>query len=109
MSFIQVGSDGNFKTYGADISSFAGQITEIRFTAHTLGWPSVSPYTGFFLDDIRFSDVSIPEPSASSLIALGSLVFVLTGARTKSAAFFKWACLKVSPAKNEEDPQSQKL
>ncbi len=57
---------GTFKEYGADISSFAGQMTELRFTkGHGL-----AQFGDLFLDEISFSPV--PEPSTWALFALGS-------------------------------------
>jgi hypothetical protein len=58
-------SYGNsYTVYGADISGFAGQVETLTFSAP-------SGYYGI-LDDIRFSPEAIPEPSALSLICLGS-------------------------------------
>ncbi|SRR6266446_3383647 len=73
MRFTQVSAGANFQTYGVDISSFAGQTEELRFTAQPgLGLPD--PYTGVFLDNIQFSDMAIPEPSVVTLSALGTLL-----------------------------------
>ena len=51
---------GSYTIYGADISGFAGQTETLTFSGSGL------------LDDIQFSTVAIPEPSAISLLCLGS-------------------------------------
>lgn len=57
-----IGSNGGNDILGGDISSFAGQIGELRFT---------SPYMGSaMIDDIQFSTSSIPEPSTLELLLL---------------------------------------
>jgi hypothetical protein len=60
--------------WGADITAFAGQSGELRFTA--LGLPG--PDLGFFLDDIRFSPIPVPEPSTWGLLALGGALILIT-------------------------------
>lgn len=60
----------NYAIYGGDISAFANQSGELRFTG------------GGYLDNIFFSNQAIPEPSALSLLALGSL-FLLRQRRKK--------------------------
>ena len=52
----------------ADISAFAGQMGELRFT--TMPHPD---FPDFHLDDIRFAPV--PEPGTWALLALGSALF----------------------------------
>ena len=56
----------NYTIYGADISAYAGQTGQLLFTAPL--------QTGALLDNIQFSSVAIPEPSALTLFALGSLL-----------------------------------
>jgi hypothetical protein len=66
---IPVASLGGFpdySIYGADISAYAGQTGELRFTV---------PVSGAFLDFIQFSNQPIPEPSAVVLLGLGALLF----------------------------------
>jgi hypothetical protein len=53
-------------TLGGDVSSFAGDTGELRFTA--------PPDTADLLDSIEFSPVAIPEPTAMVLSLLGVLV-----------------------------------
>ena len=51
--------------YGVDISTFAGQAVELRF--------SIGPGIDY-LDGIQFSNQPIPEPSTVGLFALGALL-----------------------------------
>jgi hypothetical protein len=54
----------NYTLYGAAIPSFfIGQNETLTFTAL---------HGGTLLDDIQFSTISVPEPSAISLLCLGS-------------------------------------
>ena len=63
-----------YSLYEADVSAFAGQTAELKFTLS-----AQNPYTGqlhtLTLDDIQFSPNSIPgpipEPGALSLLAIG--------------------------------------
>ncbi len=65
--YFQVNQTSNYTTYAADISSFAGQIGELRFTA---------PQNAFsFLDGIRLSTTVVPEPNIYSLLGYGVLLF----------------------------------
>jgi hypothetical protein len=67
LPLYDLGPSGSHKTFGADISSFAGQTGELRFTA---------PFNaGTFMDDIRFSTQVIPEPSTFALLAAGAALF----------------------------------
>lgn len=51
-----------YSTYGGDISAFAGQVGQLRFSS------------GFsYFDNIQFSTQPIPEPSAQGLFALCGL------------------------------------
>jgi len=68
--FTPLGAGPNLVTYGADISAFEGQTAELRFTSR----PGSNPFTTVFLDDIRFSDLAIPEPSVFALSALGAVL-----------------------------------
>lgn len=56
--------------FGADISSWAGQTTELRFS--TLG-TYANPFTFISLDNIQFSPQAIPEPSVAGFVALAIL------------------------------------
>ncbi len=53
--------------YGADISAFAGQTAQLRFTDAV----GVQRNSDFFLDRIEFSPVGVPEPSTWALLGLG--------------------------------------
>ena len=64
--------NGNIPVFDAvaDISPYAGQTVELKFT--TLLTPNYPGANG--LDEIFFSDVAIPEPSTLALLLLGALV-----------------------------------
>jgi len=60
---VQLGTGPNYKILGGDISAFAGQTGELRFTAG-----------GGILDNIQFSSIAIPEPSVAALAVLAAMV-----------------------------------
>jgi hypothetical protein len=61
---VQIASRSNYVIVGADISAFAGQAGELRFT--------VPPNNGNLIDNIQFStEPLVPEPSVFGLTALG--------------------------------------
>ena len=70
LSLVQLGSAPNYAIMGADISAFAGQTGELRFQMPTLSFNAMS-----YLDNIQFSDQTIPEPGAVGLFATGTLLF----------------------------------
>ena len=63
----QVGS--GYYLFAGDVSAFAGQTEELRFTA--LGGSSPILMT---LDSIQFSPIAIPEPTTPAMLAFGGLV-----------------------------------
>ena len=65
---LQVLQDfGTYKEFGADISSFANQAAELRFTQ-----PHGPGLNGnFALDNIVFSNNPVPEPATWALLGLG--------------------------------------
>jgi len=67
LSYIAISNASNYTLYGADISTFAGQTETLTFTAGVNGGLANAE-----LDNIQFSQVAIPEPSAISLICLSS-------------------------------------
>ena len=68
--FLEVGAGSNYKTYAGDVSTFAGMSGELRFTERVASFEPV-----VILDDIAFSNTSIPEPNSAglALLALGLL------------------------------------
>jgi len=67
----QLGITGNYLILGGDISAFAGQTGELRFTVPSGPFSYNIPY----LDSIVFSTQSIPEPSTFGLFGLGAFLF----------------------------------
>jgi len=59
----------NYTLFGADVTGWAGQTSELRFTA--VGSPG---FNFVVFDAIEFSPEPIPEPSAVTLIATAALV-----------------------------------
>jgi hypothetical protein len=58
----------NYALYQADISSYAGQEVELKFTVFAQN-PYRSQLHGMELDNIQFSPVAIPEPGTFFLTA----------------------------------------
>jgi hypothetical protein len=65
---VELGANASYLTVGGDVSLFAGDTGELRFT-----FPPESGAAGV-LDSIEFSPVAIPEPTAMILSLLGVLV-----------------------------------
>jgi len=80
LSLIALGNGpGRSIVFGADVHSWAGQSTELRFTA----FGQVEGFNNLFLDSIQFSTVPIPEPSTVGLFILGGLVLGLARWRSR--------------------------
>lgn len=65
--------NSNYAFFEGDISTYAGHVDELRFTALYVS----SPGGSLFLDSIQFSATPIPEPSSVALAALGGAWFIL--------------------------------
>ena len=61
---VQVGTGPNYVILGGDITGFAGQTGELRFTGN-------GP-----LDNIQFSNQPIPEPGVLTLLSVGAFLFI---------------------------------
>jgi hypothetical protein len=72
LSLITIGTDANSTIYGADIHAWAGQSAQLAFTVFAQR-PHVSNVY-LFLDDIRFSNVPIPEPNSVGLLGVAALL-----------------------------------
>jgi hypothetical protein len=70
---IAISNATTYTVWGVDISAYAGQSGELRFTSPWVPSPLFFPGLGL-LDDIRFSPAAIPEPSALVLCSLGVLI-----------------------------------
>jgi hypothetical protein len=68
--FVPLAEGANYTVYGADISMFAGQIHDVRFSC-----PQIRSgfRDGALLDAISFSAQPVPEPSTVALIGIGGL------------------------------------
>jgi hypothetical protein len=72
LSLMPLATTSEYVMFGADISAWAGQESELRFTAV----PGDNPTTGgriFTLDSIQFSTTPVPEPSTFALLAVGGM------------------------------------
>lgn len=78
ISLVQLGITGSYIIFGGDISAFAGQTGELRFTMPSVAFSYNIPY----LDSISFSAQQIPEPSTFGLFGIGVL---LLGCRSRLA------------------------
>jgi hypothetical protein len=65
LSFQAIGAGANYTVYGADVSAYAGQTGELRFTAPVQNTA--------LLDNIQFSNLPVPEPGVFALSAFGAL------------------------------------
>jgi hypothetical protein len=74
INMVPVETFPNYTVYGGNISSFAGLIDTLSFTAPA---PTTTSPTEFFLDDISFSPGAVPEPNPLTLTAIGGLLFAL--------------------------------
>lgn len=68
LSFIALSTTANYTIYGADISAFAGQTGELRFS---VSWNAGPPV---MFDNIQFSNTPIPEPGTIELFFLGLII-----------------------------------
>lgn len=75
LSLTVLGTGSNYTLYGADVSRWAGQTTQLAFTVFGEN-PHVND-EALFLDAIQFSNESVPEPSVLALLTLGGLFFGL--------------------------------
>jgi hypothetical protein len=75
ISVFTMARAADYRIVAGDISGFAGQTGELRFTA--------LPNDGAMLDDIQFSPVPIPEPTVSDLAALGAAALAWRFARRR--------------------------
>jgi hypothetical protein len=77
-NFFVLGNFVTYNEYAADISGFAGQTVELRFSQ-----PPQPGALSLFLDNISFSPVAVPEPSTWALLALGTAAFCYAARRRR--------------------------
>lgn len=86
---VQLGGTSRYLILGGDISVFAGQTGELRFTQ-----PSVTfNFNRAYLDNIIFSTNPIPEPRVFRLIVFGALlygIFCRRISRTNETHFYNF-------------------
>jgi len=83
LGLVRLQTTTNYSLYGANISKFAGQSVELRFTA------LLTPQIGFnpvFFDSIRFSSNPVPEPDAWALFGLGSALLCCAARRRRKSS-----------------------
>ena len=73
LSLSALSAGANYTLFGADISPWAGQFAELRFTM--VGVTPQFDARSLYLDAINFSSSPIPEPGVLVLSALGCLFF----------------------------------
>lgn len=69
LSLSVISNELNYTVYGADVSSFAGQIETLSFSA----LEASGGYNNWDIDNIQFSTSPVPEPSTLAFCALGSV------------------------------------
>lgn len=72
LSLVPVFATNLYTIYGADISPYANQNTELKSTVPFVPFPG----NGMILDDISFSTNPIPEPSTVGLVALAGFLWL---------------------------------
>ncbi len=72
LSPVVLTNTGSYVLFGANISSYAGLLTELRFTAFPDNYPHGNEFS---LDSIVFSEQVVPEPGAFAWLGLGALLF----------------------------------
>lgn len=75
LPYSVIWSEPNYDICAADISRFAGQTGELRFTESDGGRA--------ILEDIQFSTQAVPEPATVALFALGAIALIGRSARRK--------------------------
>jgi hypothetical protein len=72
---VAIRNAANYTVWGMDISAYAGQTGELRFTKP---WLPTNGSDGALLDNILFSSMQVPEPSAIALCSVSLLFFLST-------------------------------
>jgi len=78
------GSDDGWTLWGADVSSFAGSVAEIRFSLHSYYHAASGAYE-MYLDEVSF--YVVPEPSTAALLALGVVGLAWRTLRSRKRGF----------------------
>jgi|ERR1051326_5108 hypothetical protein len=78
LGLTELDSRPAYDVFAADISAFAGQTGEMRFTMPNLPFPSMS-----YLDNIQFSSQPVPEPGTLALGMVCAALFAWNFFRTR--------------------------
>lgn len=69
LSLIPLDVTATYASYGVDVTSFAGQVADLRFTS--FGTP-LRPDNSVSVDSFQFSNTAVPEPGMWALLGLGA-------------------------------------
>jgi len=73
LNWSVLSASGNVFVIASDISTFAGQVAELKFDALPTP-PGIGTPSNWIIDSIQFSDFAIPEPSVVAISALGLIL-----------------------------------
>jgi hypothetical protein len=73
--FLPLSVEANYTVFAADVSAFAGETVELRFSA--LSPDPFGPANNWTLDSISFRPESIPEPAVPGLCCMALLILCL--------------------------------
>jgi hypothetical protein len=74
LSLVPLLATPDYIVFGADITAWAGQEAELRFTAFAGENPALTGGGRLFLDSVEFSTTPIPEPSTLALFAVAGVL-----------------------------------
>jgi len=81
LSLVALGATATYASYGVDVTSFAGQVSDLRFTSYST---VARPFNFVAVDSFQFLPMAVPEPRTWALLALGSALIWYAASRRKS-------------------------
>ena len=72
LSLVPLDATPAYAKYGVDVTSFAGQVADLRFTSFST---PVRADNWVAVDSFQFLSTAVPEPSTWALLVLGSALF----------------------------------
>jgi hypothetical protein len=81
LSLVPLETTATYATYGVDVTSFAGQVSDLRFTSYGT---VIRPLNWVAVDSFQFLSTAVPEPSTWALLVLGSALFWCAARRGRS-------------------------